>query len=62
MHEILLERSVERDLRRLPAAEFVRIVREIKAPAANPIPNSTFRFHRVGGGVGTTGVVYGYVP
>lgn len=38
MYEILLARRAERDLKRLPADEFHRIIREIKTLAENPRP------------------------
>ncbi len=38
MDEVLLERRAERDLRRLEAKEFQRIIREIKVLAENPRP------------------------
>lgn len=38
MYEVLLERRAERDLKRLEAKDFHRIIREIKALAENPRP------------------------
>ena len=38
MYEVLLERTAERDLKRLPAREFDRIIGEIKALGENPRP------------------------
>ncbi len=46
MYEVLLERRAERDLKRLPAKEFHRIIREIKALAENPKPVGC---HRIAG-------------
>lgn len=39
MYEVFLERRAERDLKRLAAKEFQRIIREIKALADNPRPS-----------------------
>ncbi len=39
MVEVYLERAAERDLRRLPAADFQRIIPHIKALAENPRPS-----------------------
>ncbi|MDO8531904.1 MAG: type II toxin-antitoxin system RelE/ParE family toxin [Dehalococcoidia bacterium] len=38
MYEVFLERAAERDLRRLPSAEFQRVVAAIKALAQDPRP------------------------
>ncbi|MBI2460149.1 MAG: type II toxin-antitoxin system RelE/ParE family toxin [Candidatus Rokubacteria bacterium] len=38
MYEVFLERRAERDLKRLSAKEFHRVIREIKALAENPRP------------------------
>ncbi len=38
MYEVFLERRAERELKRLPAKEFHRIIREIKGLAENPRP------------------------
>lgn len=38
MYEVLLERTAERDLRRLDVQQFQRIIREIRALAENPRP------------------------
>ena len=38
MYEVYLERAAERDLRRLPPAEFQRVVAAIKALAQDPRP------------------------
>lgn len=38
MYEVFLERRAERDLKRLEAKEFRRIISEIKALAENPRP------------------------
>lgn len=38
MYEVLLERRAERDLKRLEAKEFHRIIREIRALAENSRP------------------------
>jgi mRNA interferase RelE/StbE len=39
MYEVYLERSAERDLRRLSAKVFSRIIPEIRALAENPRPH-----------------------
>ena len=39
MYEVYLERSVENDLKRLPASIFHRIIPQIKALAENPRPS-----------------------
>ena len=39
MYEVLLEGAAERDLRRLPQAEFHRLVARIKALAEEPRPS-----------------------
>ena len=41
MYEILLERSAERDLKKLPKRMFDRIVLGIKSLAQNPKPHGT---------------------
>jgi len=38
MYEVFLESRAERDLRRLPAATFARIIREVMALGQNPRP------------------------
>lgn len=38
MHEVYLERAAERDLKRLSAQDFHRIIPRIKALAENPRP------------------------
>lgn len=38
MHEIHIERRAERDLKRLPAGEFDRIIRAIRSLAKEPRP------------------------
>jgi len=38
VYEVFLERRAERDLKRLSAKEFHRVIREIKALAENPRP------------------------
>ncbi|MFH0982276.1 MAG: type II toxin-antitoxin system RelE/ParE family toxin [Planctomycetota bacterium] len=38
MHEVLLEKRAQRDLRRLPPEVFARVVRAIRALGANPRP------------------------
>lgn len=38
VHEILVERRAERDLKRLPAEEFSRVIRALRAPAMEPRP------------------------
>jgi mRNA interferase RelE/StbE len=39
VYEVYLERSVENDLKRLPASTFQRIIPRIKTLAANPRPS-----------------------
>lgn len=39
MYEIYLERAVERNLRRLPAEDFHRVISRIKALADDPRPS-----------------------
>ena len=39
MYEVFLERAAERDLKRLSAADFQRIIPHIKALAENPRPS-----------------------
>ena len=46
MYEVYLEQAAERDLRRLSAEEFHRIVPQIKALADNPRP---FGCHKITG-------------
>jgi mRNA interferase RelE/StbE len=41
VYEILLERSAERDLKKLPKRKFDRIVLGIKSLAQNPKPHGT---------------------
>ncbi len=41
MHEVLLERTAERDLRKLPQAEFHRLVARIKALGEEPRPSGS---------------------
>lgn len=41
MFEVLLERRAERDLKRLPATEFHRVIREIRALGENPRPSGS---------------------
>jgi len=38
VYEVFLERMAERDLRRLPSAEFQRVIAAIKALAQDPRP------------------------
>lgn len=38
MHRVYLERAAERELRRLPAEDFQRVVSHIKGLAENPRP------------------------
>ena len=38
MYEVLLERTAERDLKRFPSSQFLRIVPQIKMLAHNPRP------------------------
>lgn len=38
MHEVLLEGAAQRDLKRLPAGEFARVVARIQMLANNPRP------------------------
>jgi len=46
MYEVYLERAAERDLRRLPAEIFYRVVPHIKALAQNPRPSGC---HKIAG-------------
>ena len=39
MYEILLERSAEKDLKRLQAEDFHKIIRHIKALGEKPLPS-----------------------
>ena len=39
MYEVLLERAAERDLKRLSAADFRRIIRHLKALSETPRPS-----------------------
>lgn len=39
MYEVLLERAAQRDLKRLPAEDFHRVIPHIKALAENPRPS-----------------------
>jgi mRNA interferase RelE/StbE len=39
VYEVLLEQTAERDLRRLPAVDFQRLISRIKALADNPRPS-----------------------
>jgi len=41
MYEVLLSTGAERDLKRLPAAIFHRVIAEIKALSATPRPSGT---------------------
>mgnify|MGYP001209456059 CR=1 FL=1 len=41
MYEVLIERGVERDLKRLPLREFKRIVRAMKDLARDPRPSGS---------------------
>jgi mRNA interferase RelE/StbE len=41
VHEIYIERTAERDLKRLPAGAFARVVARIRALAANPRPEGS---------------------
>ncbi len=43
MYELFLERAVERDLRRLPPAEFQRVVAAIQSLAQDPRPAGSRR-------------------
>jgi mRNA interferase RelE/StbE len=38
VHDVLLEGAAQRDLKRLPAEEFARVVSRIRALASNPRP------------------------
>ncbi len=38
MHDVLLERAAQRDLKGLPAAEFARVVARIRGLVGNPRP------------------------
>jgi mRNA interferase RelE/StbE len=40
VYEVLLEQSAERDLKRLPSADFQRLISHIKALAENPRPSN----------------------
>ena len=41
MYEVLVERAVERDLKRLPHQEFIKIVGAMKRLAENPRPSGS---------------------
>lgn len=41
MYDVLLERAAERDIRRLPQAEFHRLVARIKALGEKPRPSGS---------------------
>jgi mRNA interferase RelE/StbE len=41
VHEVLLEGATRRDLKRLPAEEFARVVARIRALASNPRPSGS---------------------
>ena len=38
MYEIFIERRAERDLKRMPAEDFSRVSRAVRAPATEPRP------------------------
>jgi mRNA interferase RelE/StbE len=48
MHEIVLSAPAERDLKRLPAAVFRRVIAAIRALAPNPRPPGCRKLHGSG--------------
>jgi mRNA interferase RelE/StbE len=39
LHQILIEKSAERDLKKLPSREFQRLVKQIKSLSGDPRPS-----------------------